>query len=115
MEEGDMMQATTYIFGHKFPDTDSVCASISFWYFALDREGHPLVEPYNIFSYTFAVIAFGQLSIATGNAEYADIAKKTFDIVLSKVDNPKGRWSKASPGARSLKSFVQSLLFQRLP
>ena len=37
------------------------------WYFALDREGHPLVEPYNIFSYTFAVIAFGQLAIATGN------------------------------------------------
>ena len=52
------------------------------WYFALDREGHPLVEPYNIFSYTFAVIAFGQLAIATGNEEYADIAKKTFDIVF---------------------------------
>ena len=80
------------------------------WYFALDREGHPLVEPYNIFSYTFAVIAFGQLSIATGNAEYADIAKKTFDIVLSKVDNPKGRWSKASPGARSLKSFALPMI-----
>ena len=80
------------------------------WYFALDREGHPLVEPYNIFSYTFAVIAFGQLSIATGNAEYADIAKKTFDIVLSKVDNPKGRWSKASPGSRSLKSFALPMI-----
>ena len=80
------------------------------WYFALDREGHPLVEPYNIFSYTFAVIAFGQLSIATGNAEYADIAKKTFDIVLSKVDNPKGRWSKASPGVRSLKSFALPMI-----
>ena len=80
------------------------------WYFALDREGHPLVEPYNIFSYTFAVIAFGQLSIATGNAEYAEIAKKTFDIVLSKVDNPKGRWSKASPGARSLKSFALPMI-----
>ena len=80
------------------------------WYFALDREGHPLVEPYNIFSYTFAVIAFGQLSIATSNAEYADIAKKTFDIVLSKVDNPKGRWSKASPGARSLKSFALPMI-----
>lgn len=75
------------------------------WYFALDREGHPLVEPYNIFSYTFAVIAFGQLSIATGNAEYADIAKRTFDIVLSKVENPKGKWNKAAPGARALKSF----------
>lgn len=80
------------------------------WYFALDREGHPLVEPYNIFSYTFAVIAFGQLSLATGNKEYAEIAKKTFDIVLSKVDNPKGRWSKASPGSRSLKSFALPMI-----
>ena len=80
------------------------------WYFALDREGNALVEPYNIFSYTFAVIAFGQLSIATGNQEYADIAKKTFDIVLSKVDNPKGRWSKAAPGARSLKSFALPMI-----
>ena len=82
------------------------------WYFALDREGHPLVEPYNIFSYTFAVIAFGQLSIAlktagdaARSAEYASIAKRTFDIVLSKTDNPKGKWSKASPGARALKTF----------
>ena len=80
------------------------------WYFALDREGHPLVEPYNIFSYTFAVIAFGQLAIATGNEEYVEIAKKTFDIVLSKVDNPKGKWSKASPGARALKSFALPMI-----
>lgn len=80
------------------------------WYFALDREGHPLVEPYNIFSYTFAVLAFGQLSLATGNREYADIAKKTFDIVLSKVDNPKGRWCKAAPGTRALKSFALPMI-----
>ena len=82
------------------------------------------MEPYNIFSYTFAVIAFGQLSIALAtaakanpalvcggfpaaelSADYASIAKRTFDIVLSKTDNPKGKWSKASPGARSLKTF----------
>lgn len=80
------------------------------WYFALDREGHPLVEPYNIFSYTFAVIAFGQLALATGNEEYADIAKRTFDIVLSKVDNPKGKWSKVAPGARELKSFALPMI-----
>lgn len=80
------------------------------WYFSLDREGHPLVEPYNIFSYTFAVIAFGQLSIATGNKEYADIAKRTFDVVLSKVDNPKSKWNKAAPGARSLKSFALPMI-----
>lgn len=80
------------------------------WYFSLDREGNPLVEPYNIFSYTFAVIAFGQLSIATGNAEYADIAKRTFDIVLSKVDNPKGKWNKTAAGARQLKSFALPMI-----
>lgn len=37
------------------------------WYFSLTRDGKPLVEPYNIFSYTFAAMAFGQLSLATGN------------------------------------------------
>ena len=80
------------------------------WYFALDREGRPLVEPYNIFSYTFAVIAFGQLALATGNKEYEEIARKTFDIVLSKVDNPKGRWNKAAKGARSMKSFALPMI-----
>ena len=80
------------------------------WYFSLDREGRPLVEPYNIFSYTFAVIAFGQLYKATGIQEYADIAKKTFDIVLSKRNNPKGRWSKAAQGARAMKDFALPMI-----
>ena len=75
------------------------------WYFAIDREGNPLVEPYNIFSYTCAALAYGQLSIAANSQEYADIARKTFEIVLSKVDNPKGRWNKAAQGARALKTF----------
>lgn len=80
------------------------------WYFSIDRDGNPLVEPYNIFSYTFAVIAFGQLYLATGNQEYADIAKRTFDIVLSKRSCPKGKWSKAAPGARALKDFALPMI-----
>ena len=84
------------------------------WYFSLDQQGNPLVEPYNIFSYTFATMAFGQLSIATGNQEYADIAKKTFDIILSKKDNPKGKWSKAHPGTRSLKNFALPMILCNL-
>ena len=84
------------------------------WYFSLDRQGSPLVEPYNIFSYTFATMAFGQLSIATGNQEYADIAKRTFDIILSKQDNPKGKWSKAYPGTRSLKNFALPMILCNL-
>ena len=84
------------------------------WYFSLTREGQPLVEPYNIFSYTFATMAFGQLSIATGNKEYADIAKRTFDIVLSKVDNPKGKWNKVHPGTRALKNFALPMILCNL-
>lgn len=84
------------------------------WYFSLTREGKPLVEPYNIFSYTFATMAFGQLSIATGNQEYAEIAKKTFDIILSKRDNPKGKWNKAYPGTRNLKSFSLPMILSNL-
>ncbi len=84
------------------------------WYFSLTREGKPLVDPYNIFSYTFATMAFGQLSIATGNKEYAEIAKKTFDIILSKVDNPKGKWNKAHAGTRSLKNFALPMILCNL-
>lgn len=84
------------------------------WYFSVDREGNPLVEPYNIFSYTFATMAFGQLSLATGNSEYADIAKKTFEIILSKIDNPKGKWNKSYPGTRNLKNFALPMILCNL-
>lgn len=84
------------------------------WYFSLTREGKPLVEPYNIFSYTFATIAFGQLNKATGNKEYADIALKTFEIILSRVDNPKDKWNKAYPGTRNLKNFALPMILCNL-
>ena len=84
------------------------------WYFSLTREGKPIIEPYNIFSYTFATMAFGQLSKATGSQEYADIARKTFEIVLSKTTNPKGRWEKAHPGTRSLKNFALPMILCNL-
>ncbi|MDR1724279.1 MAG: AGE family epimerase/isomerase [Tannerella sp.] len=75
------------------------------WYFSLTREGKPLICPYNIFSYTFAAMAFGQLSLATGNEEYADIARKTYDLILQRFDNPKSVWNKEVSGGRSLKGF----------
>ncbi len=84
------------------------------WYFSLTKEGKPLVEPYNIFSYTFATIAFGQLSKATGSKEYADIALKTFDIIREKQNNPKGKWNKASAGSRSLKNFALPMILCNL-
>jgi len=84
------------------------------WYFSLTQDGKPIVEPYNIFSYTFATMAFGQLSKATGNQEYADIARKTFEIILSKVNNPKGKWNKSHPGTRSLKNFALPMILCNL-
>ena len=84
------------------------------WYFSLTREGNPLVEPYNIFSYAFATMAFGQLSLATGNQEYANIAKQTFNIILSKQVNPKGKWNKTTPGTRSLKGFSLPMILCNL-
>ena len=84
------------------------------WYFSLTQEGKPLIEPYNIFSYTFAAMAFGQLSLATSNSEYADIAKKTFEIILSKQNNPKGVWNKVYPGTRNLKGFSLPMILSNL-
>jgi N-acylglucosamine 2-epimerase len=84
------------------------------WYFSLDRQGNPLVEPYNIFSYTFATMAFGQLGKATGNKEYAGVALRTFNMVLDKRDNPKGEWNKAYPGTRSLKNFSLPMILCNL-
>jgi N-acylglucosamine 2-epimerase len=75
------------------------------WYFSLNREGKPLIAPYNIFSDCFATMAFGQISKTTGNERYAGIAVRTFKNILNRSENPKGKYSKAVPGTRPLKSF----------
>jgi N-acyl-D-glucosamine 2-epimerase len=84
------------------------------WYFALNREGNPLVQPYNIFSDCFAAMAFGQLYKATGIEEYGDIALKTFHNILKRQDNPKGKYSKTYPGTRNLKGFSLPMILSNL-
>jgi N-acylglucosamine 2-epimerase len=84
------------------------------WYFSLTREGKPLVQPYNIFSDCFATMAFGQLYKATGNEEYGQIAKSTFDNILKRSDNPKGKYNKLVPGTRPLKGFSLPMILCNL-
>lgn len=84
------------------------------WYFSTTREGKPLVEPYNIFSNTFATMAFGQLAKATGNAEYEHIALETWKRILARRDNPKGKWNKLVPGTRQLKDFALPMILCNL-
>ena len=80
------------------------------FYFSVTRDGRPLVQPYNIFSNTFACMAFAQLAKATGEKEYSDIAKKTFDRILERRSNPKGQWLKAYPGTRPMKDFALPMI-----
>ena len=80
------------------------------FYFSLTREGKPLVEPYNIFSNTFACMAFAQLAKATGSEEYAEIARRIFKRILERRVNPKGKWSKAVPGTRPMKDFALPMI-----
>lgn len=84
------------------------------WYFSLTREGKPLIQPYNIFSDCFAAMAFGQLYQATNNKEYGEIAVNTFHNIISRQENPKGKYSKAYPGTRPLQSFALPMILCNL-
>jgi N-acylglucosamine 2-epimerase len=74
------------------------------WYFSLTREGRPLIQPYNWFSDCFAAMGFAQYALASGDAQAADIALRTFRNLLRRKDNPKGKYTKQFPGTRPLKS-----------
>jgi len=73
-----------------------------------------LVQPYNIFSDCFATMAFGQLYKATGNEEYAAIAKSTFENILKRSENPKGKFNKLVTGTRPLKGFSLPMILCNL-
>ena len=53
------------------------------WYFALDRVGQPLVQPYNIFSDCFAAMAFSQYALASGEESAKEIALQAYNNVVA--------------------------------
>lgn len=84
------------------------------WYFALDRQGKPLTEPYNIFSDCFAAMAFGQLYQATQDKTYSEVSVSTFRNILRRQSNPKGQYSKSYPGTRPLRNFALPMILCNL-
>lgn len=84
------------------------------WYFALDRIGKPLIQPYNIFSDCFAAMAFSQYALASGSEVAQSIALQAYHNVLRRQDNPKGKYNKAYPGTRSLKSLAVPMILANL-
>ena len=84
------------------------------WYFALNREGQPLVQPYNIFSDCFAAMAFSQYALASGKDEAKEIALQAYHNVLRRKDNPKGKYTKSYPGTRPLKNLAVPMILANL-
>ncbi len=84
------------------------------WYFSLNRQGQPLIQPYNIFSDCFAAMAFSQYALATGEERAKEIALLSYRNVLRRKDNPKGKYSKAVPGTRSLKTLAIPMILANL-
>ena len=84
------------------------------WYFALNCQGEPLVQPYNIFSDCFAAMAFSQYGLAGGDQNAKDIALQTYRNILRRKDNPKGKYSKVVAETRPLKSLDLSMILANL-
>jgi N-acylglucosamine 2-epimerase len=84
------------------------------WYFALNREGRPLVQPYNIFSDCFAAMAFSQYALASGDERASDVALAAYNNVLRRKPNPKGQWNKVYPGTRPLQTLAIPMILANL-
>jgi N-acylglucosamine 2-epimerase len=84
------------------------------WYFSLNQQGQPLIQPYNIFSDCFATMAFAALDKASPNDAYKKIALDTFENIIKRQHNWKGKYSKAYPGTRSLKNFSLPMILCNL-
>jgi N-acylglucosamine 2-epimerase len=84
------------------------------WYFALTREGEPLVQPYNIFSDCFAAMAFGALAQAAEDEESAVMARKTYARILDRRANPAGKYNKLHPGTRPMTGLALPMILSNL-
>jgi len=84
------------------------------WYFSLTRDGHPLVQPYNIFSDCFAAMAFSKYALASGEEWAKEIALQSYHNVLRRKDDPKGKYNKTYPNTRPMKSLAVPMILANL-
>lgn len=84
------------------------------WYFSLNQQGSPLVQPHSIFSDCFAAMALSVLHKHYPDNGYSAIALQTFDNILQRRNNPKGIYNKEYPGTRPLKGFSLPMILCNL-
>ena len=80
-----------------------------FW-FALDRAGRPLVQPYNIFSDCFCAIGFAEYGRITGEAWSTELAVSTYRRIQERRSNPKGVWTKQIGENRPIKAMSMPMM-----
>ena len=83
------------------------------FYFSTNRKGQPLVQSYNIFSDCFAAMAFSQYAIASGDERIKDLAVQTYNNIIARKDNPKGKYEK-NTSTRPLKGFALPMILSNL-
>ncbi len=59
-------------------------------------------------------MAFSQYALASGDEDAKAIALQAYENVLRRKDNPKGKYTKAYPGTRSLKSLAVPMILANL-
>jgi N-acylglucosamine 2-epimerase len=84
------------------------------WYFALDRTGRPLIQPYNIFSDCFGAMAFAQFAKAAEDQTASNLAVQTYNNILTRLPNPKGSYEKQVAGTRPIKGFALPMILSNL-
>ena len=80
------------------------------FYFAMDKTGSPLIQPYNIFSDCFMCTALADYSRVTGDQQAHEEALQIYRRIQERKDNPKGIWTKAIPGARNLCAMAMPMI-----
>ena len=74
-------------------------------YFALDRAGNPLVQPYNIYADCFLCMATAAYARVSGEEWAKAESLRLYRRIQERQENPKGIWSKQAPGARTFRAM----------
>ncbi len=83
-------------------------------FFALDRNGQPLVKAYNIFSDCFMAMAYARYGQAAQKSWFIHRSKQIFQSILERKGNPKGVYNKQVTENRPLKNFALPMILCNL-
>jgi len=74
-------------------------------YFALDRKGNPLVEPYNVYSDCFMCMGYAAYARISGEEWARAESLRLYKRINERQNSPKGIWNKKVPGSRSFSAM----------